>query len=87
MDKIEAGDKVKDIVTGFEGIVIAVTHWLNGCTRMGVQSDVLKDGLPTDTIWFDEPQLSLVETGKVKRMVTKPGGPTQTPKRAKDPIR
>jgi hypothetical protein len=57
---INLGDKVKDSVTGFEGIVVGKTTWLNGCTRIGIQSDVLKDGLPKDVQWIDEPQLKII---------------------------
>jgi len=63
--KVKRGDKVKDSVTGFTGIVIASTEYLNGCTRCQVQSDVLKDGLPTRAQAFDAPQLECVEAGGV----------------------
>ena len=48
MTTLNLGDKAKDKVTGFTGIVTARTVFLNGCVRCGVQSDKLKDGLPTD---------------------------------------
>lgn len=82
------GDKVKDIVTGFEGILIGKTDFLNGCTRWGVQSDTLKDGLPTEAQWFDEPQLELVEAGKVSSGPKDTGGPMpHTPQRNPIPSR
>ena len=31
------GDEVKDTITGFKGIVVARTEWLNGCARVTVQ--------------------------------------------------
>lgn len=55
---ISLGDKAKDQVTGYEGICIARTEWLNGCVRCTLQSDKLsKEGAPQDGQVFDEPQL------------------------------
>lgn len=34
MAKIEVGDVACDMVTGFFGIVVARTEWLNGCARL-----------------------------------------------------
>lgn len=84
---INLGDKVKDIVTGFEGIAVAKTTWLNGCTRIGLQSDKLKDGLPTEAQWFDEPQLKLIKPNQVSCGPRDTGGPIPTPKRSADPVR
>lgn len=84
-NKVSLGDKVKDSVTGFEGIVVAETLFLNGCTRIGVQSDKLKDGLPTDAQWFDAPQLTLVTAKVTPTGNRNTGGPmTFTPKRSAD---
>ncbi len=88
-------DEVKDIVTGFSGIVVAKTEWLNGCVRIGLQNAILKDGLPMDVQWIDEEQLELVysyeredeeETQQeLVKETTSPGGPTTPPKRNSDP--
>jgi hypothetical protein len=82
---IALGDKVKDRVTGFVGIVVAQTKYLNGCVRCGVQSDKLKDGLPTDSQWFDAPQLTLVKKNVVQTGPDDTGRPMPfKPKRAPD---
>jgi hypothetical protein len=75
---INLGDKVKDVVTGLTGIAVAKTHYLQGCTRIGVQPQELKDGKPVEASWFDEPQLEVVEAGVVKPRSEEgknPGGP------------
>lgn len=79
---IELGDKVKDPITGFTGIVVAKTTWLHGCNRMQVQpQELTKDGAPKDGQVFDEMQLSLVKKAVIQstnaRPVTegKTGGP------------
>jgi hypothetical protein len=60
-DVVKLGDKVKDRVTGLTGIVVARTDWLNGCIRMVVQPQELKDGKPVETSCFDIEELVLVE--------------------------
>jgi hypothetical protein len=65
---IQIGDKVRDAVTGFTGIVVARAEWLNGCVRLVVQSQALdKDGNPTEGQNFDEDQMVLVKAGVVAR--------------------
>ena len=72
--EFELGSKVKDKITGFKGIVIARTCWLNNCNTYGVRSQKLKDGKIQDVEWFDEPQLKIVkqEVFKARRST---GGP------------
>lgn len=60
-DAVKLGDKVKDRVTGLTGIVVARTDWLNGCIRMMVQPQELKDGKPVETSCFDIEELVLIE--------------------------
>lgn len=95
MATIQLGDKVKDMVTGFEGICVARTQWLNGCVRVMVQSDKLdKDGKPQDAQAFDEPQMVITKAGKVvtdlgqpEPVVTRPGrtgGPAPKPQQRPD---
>ena len=97
---IKVGDRVKDIVTGYTGIAVARTEWLNGCIRFTVQSNEYHDSKPVDSLCVDEPQLVIVEKGVTKRLgdeciepptssqeATAPGGPAPTPERHKDPTR
>ena len=72
--KFNIGDKVKDTITGFQGIITARTQWLNNCNTYNVQSQELKDGQPTDRVFFDEPQLELVESDVYEPKQTT-GGP------------
>ncbi len=63
------GDRVKDPITGFEGIVVVTSTWLNGCIRLGVQPEEMKDGKPIDDRYFDQTQLILIEKGVHKQQV------------------
>lgn len=52
--EIELGEKVKDIITGFTGTVVARAEYLNGCIQYQI---VGKE--PDKEIWIDEAQLKV----------------------------
>ena len=83
MNKIQLGDKVKDTVTGFKGIAMARTTWLQGCDRITIQpKGVDKDGKTYRNETFDEPQVEVITPRKkpIPRK-SKTGGPMpSTPK-------
>ncbi len=64
---IELGDEVKDIVSGFEGVVTSSTEFLNGCRRVCVTPPVDKDGKEPPNGHFDVEQLQILQKAKVKR--------------------
>lgn len=92
---IELGSRVKDKVTGFEGIAIGETRWLHGCLRYTVQPEgVDKDGNQKPTAAFDEPQLIVLAGPKKTKVHATPpalaartGGPRPEPARRKDAMR
>ena len=54
------GDKLKDKVTGFSGIVMGITKYATDCLHYGLQSCELKDQAPIAWQWFDESRIALV---------------------------
>ncbi len=58
---IELGSRVRDKISGYEGIVIGETKWLTGCLRYVVQGPV-KDGKRPDADSFDEISLEVIQT-------------------------
>jgi len=72
---VNLGDEVVCTVTGFKGVATSRTTYLNGCTRIGVQPKVGKDGKHPDALWVDEPQLKVTKAAVVKRGPTNVGGP------------
>lgn len=59
---ITLGDRVKDRISGFQGIAIARTTWLHNCTRIVVQPETLnKEGKPAEDLAFDEAQLEVIQ--------------------------
>jgi hypothetical protein len=84
---MQLGQKVRDSISGFEGIAIAKSEYLHGCVRWGVSATELRDGKPIDAQWFDEGQLEVVaDTNHMGKRETT-GGPRPEAKRASDPAR
>jgi len=58
---IKLGDKVKDSVSGFEGIAVSRHSYLQGCDRISIQPPIDKDGKLPDSATFDEGQVAIIE--------------------------
>ena len=58
--KIELGAKVKDKITGCEGIVVGRSQWFSGCNTYQVRPIELKDGVRQDNIGLDEPEIEVI---------------------------
>jgi hypothetical protein len=59
--KYDLGATVADVITGFTGIVIGRSDWLTGQITYGVKSTELKDGIPLETEWLNQKELTLVQ--------------------------
>jgi len=68
---IVLGQKYKDTIHGFEGIAMALCHYLTGCSQ--VQLELLKDETEIHSMWFDITRIEGVEIDEV------PGGPQDHP--------
>lgn len=75
------GDRVKSRINGFEGIVTGLDIWINGCRRICVSPEGLKDdGDPQKAHWLDQGDLVLVEAGALELApVDSVGGPMDDP--------
>lgn len=87
------GDRAKDTITGCTGIVVAKTYWLNGCVRITIQPETLKDGTPIPNETFDQQQVKVLELSAFKAQeqtvdaadapvaprAGRPGGPRNDP--------
>ena len=80
---VNLGDKAKDRISGFEGIVIGKAEYLYGCRQVLVAPTKLtKDGKRPDGEWFDEERLEVVKAGAQKRPASadeRAGGPLTNP--------
>jgi len=82
-NKIELGDTVQCKYSGFKGVAVARTEFINCCIQYSVLPPVnKKTGDMAEELGIDEGSLKIVsrakkETPKKKKMKA-PGGPTRT---------
>jgi len=84
---IKLGDKVRDRVTGFEGICIVRSDYISGCARIGLQPPVGKDGKVPEAQHFDEPMCEVVKAAAIPSLPTNNGGPRPAPSHHAAPTR
>jgi len=85
---IKLGSRVKDTISGLEGIATGRTEYLFGCVRIQVTPQKVKDGAAVEGQWLDEDQL--VKAGSfvpARPTAGATGGPMPAPKRAADATR
>lgn len=79
MPRIELGDRVRDRLTGFEGIASGKAQYLTGCDRVGITPTTLKEnGEVRETVWFDQPWVEVLEkkvVSPVEPRAADAGGP------------
>lgn len=86
--EIPLGVKVRDTISGATGTSIARTIWINGCVRITIQPQALKDGGPAEGFCVDEEQVEIIEAPATPKPPHKPsGGPMPSARRAPDPTR
>ncbi len=61
MARVSPGDKVRDRLTGLEGVVVGRFEWLYGCVRIQIQPGECKDGKPAEPATYDEGQVDVVQ--------------------------
>jgi len=63
--KFDLGDEVKDVLTGYKGIVRCRCDYMTGCNRYGIAGKVKKNEMPPDWVHVDETCLVLITSKKV----------------------
>ncbi len=84
MERIEFGSKVRDTITGFEGIVRSYNEWDNGCVKYAVQGRVKDNGKSPEFEWIDAQQLEILEPAP-KKEAKLTGGPMPTERQSNMP--
>lgn len=71
------GDRVRDVISGYEGIVIARFEYWTGCNHYGVESTAKDGKLPYESL--DEQRLELVkaQAAQLVRRYNEPAQPTR----------
>ena len=57
------GKRAKDKITGLEGIIVARAVHLFGCATYALAPQVLADGKPVPSTWFDEGRIEIIGDG------------------------
>lgn len=80
---IKLGVRVRDKVTGYEGIVTGYCEYLYGCAQYAINPGKNKDGKLDEICWFDEGRIEVIGEGIHAAEVTaaKPGADTPPPGR------
>lgn len=84
-DQIHLGDRARDRISKFSGIVVAITEWLNGCRRITIQPEKLDGKKVVENYTFDAEQVEVIKAGAVVVAPKPVGGPRLEPQRAADP--
>lgn len=72
--KIKLGDTVRCKYTGFVGIAIAKTEFINGCVQIDVTPKANKDNKVEETQGIDVGSLEIIDKPKKKIQKKKTGG-------------
>ena len=64
---VKLGDRVKDIISGFEGIATGRIEYLYGCSQIQIVPETMdKDGKKRDAQWLNEQRVVIVEALAIK---------------------
>lgn len=87
--EIKLGCEAEDSISGYVGVVVCVSEWLNGCKRLTLQAKGLREGKPIEQQVFDIEQLKVVAvtTEFTPADLVATGGPHDPPTRNADPQR
>lgn len=58
--KFKLGDEVEDLISGYKGIIVGKTVFLNGCIQYMVSGKWKSNEVPKETPCFDEASLKLI---------------------------
>ncbi len=75
MTEIKLGDKVRCTLSGFVGIAVAKTEFINGCIQWSVLPKVDKGNKPVEEVGIDEKSLEVVIPPKKLIKKERTGGP------------
>lgn len=82
---VKLGSKVRDTITGFEGIAMGRTQYIYGCNQIMVTPDRLGEGgKRLEPEWFDEQRIETLEEREIlisSESEATAGGPQPVPSR------
>ena len=69
---IKLGSKVRDVISGYEGIAVARNQHLNGCIGICIEGPLARDDkgvVRRDDLWVDEQRVAVIEVGAYQHQV------------------
>lgn len=75
MPIIHLGQTVRDVITGFEGVVTSRHEYLHGCARLHVEPQALRDGRPIEGITLDEQRLVALDVPNILEIAPRTNAP------------
>jgi len=66
MFKFKQGETLRDIVTGFTGVVVSRTDYISGCNNYRLQPRVGEDGKLAEAVYVDEPALERMDVLRIE---------------------
>ncbi len=76
--EIELGDKVKCKYTGFKGIAVSKTEFINGCIQYDIMPKVKKNNEIVEGVSIDSQSLEVVSKAKKEIEEEETGGPMRS---------
>lgn len=58
---MKLSDQVRNVISGFEGIITGKCEYINGCVQFLVQPRVDKEGNHRNAKWIDDAELEMVK--------------------------
>ncbi len=86
LNEVKLGDIAKDSISGFKGVVVAITKWIHGCNRITLQPQGLLKGKRLENDTFDEPQIEVLKK-KTHKTTSGTGGWAPAPVEKSSPRR
>ena len=79
--KFDHGETVRDIITGFQGVITGHSDYLTGCDIYLLQPKAKSKSEKAEGKWFDEDRLEKVKAKKVVLKINKekPGKDMEAP--------
>lgn len=84
MKDFKLGKEYKDKISGFIGVAVAKTEWINGCVRITLQPKLDKDGKIQDNVCLDIEQLE--PTGNEVTLALRDGPDGEPGVPAREPV-
>ena len=67
--KFKNGDQVREMVTGFTGIITGSVYYLTGCNQYLVTAKQKDEFSEASTVWYDEGRLEYIDNQITPEMV------------------